>query len=287
MTKNTPLGPPWTVLKILDWTTQFFESKGVDGPRLDAELLLAHTLKMERVMLYAHFDRPMEAQELADYKALIKRRSAKEPIAYIVGSRGFWNFDFKVDPRVLIPRPDTERLIEIVLERAKDLDVKNVLDIGTGSGAIAITLKSEFQNISVTATDISNDALEVAKENATTLGFAVDFLQSDLFSEITQTFDIIVSNPPYVSENDKKMLSEDVIAHEPHLALFADDGLSIYKRLIPEAYEKINSGGLLALEIGYDQGKAVHDLCVAAGFSDVEIVKDYGGNARVVSGFRK
>lgn len=287
MTKNTILGPPWTVLKILDWTTQFFENKGMEGSRLDAEVLLAAILKMERVMLYANFDRPMEPDELAEYKSVIKRRGTKEPVAYIIGSRGFWNFDFKVDPRVLIPRPDTERLIEVVLERAKDLDVKTILDIGTGSGVIAVTLKSEFQNVQVTATDICEGALEVAKENAKTLGLAVNFLHSDLFSEVLQSFDIIVSNPPYIAESDKEMLSDDVIAHEPHIALFADDGLSIYKRLIPTAYERINSGGLLALEIGYDQGEKVQELCVAAGFTDVTIVKDYGGNERVVSGFKK
>ncbi len=287
MTENTPLGPPWTVLKILDWTTQFFEKQNIDGARLDAELLLADTLKMERVMLYANFDRPMGEDELANYKGAIKRRSAKEPVAYIVGSRGFWNFDFKVDSRVLIPRPDTERLIEVVLERAENMDAKKILDIGTGSGAIAVTLKSELQNVAVTATDICEDALELASENATSLGFAVEFIHSDLFQNLDQTYDIIVSNPPYIAQADKKMLSKDVLDHEPHLALFAEDGLSIYKRLIPRAFEKLNPGGLLAVEIGYDQGEKVLDICKSAGFSDLEIAKDYGGNERVVSGIKK
>ncbi len=288
MTQNKPLGPPWTVLKILEWTTQFFEKKNLDSPRLDAEILLANVLKLERVMLYANFDRPMEDLELATYKKAIKRRGANEPIAYITGTRGFWNFDFIVDSRVLIPRPDTERLVEIVLERIKPttLGEGKIVDVGTGSGAIAVCLKSECLDAEVIGVDISEDALDVARENAKTIGFDVDFKRSDLLQSCEGPFDIVVSNPPYVSEKDKAILSADIIEHEPHLALFAEDGLAIYRRLIPDAFSKLKSGGFIALEIGYDQGSKVVQLCSDSGFINVELAKDYGDNERVVSAFK-
>lgn len=282
------LGPPWTVMKILNWTTEFFKTHNLNSPRVDAEYLLSEVLGQPRVMLYAHFDRPLEDKDLALYKAMIKRRSKGEPIAYIIEKRGFWNYDFFVNADVLIPRADTERLIEVILERAKHLNPGKIIDIGTGSGAIAITLKSEFKDAIVLASDISNAALDIAKKNAANLEFDISFLQSDIFESIEGSFDIIASNPPYIAHDEREIMDKEVLDYEPEIALFPNDGqgLSVYEKLIPASFSHLNDGGFLALEIGYKQAASVSQLCEKAGFKSIEIAKDYGGNERVVSGFK-
>src|SRR5690554_2581528 len=209
------LGPPWTILKILRWTTHFFETKKVsESARLDSELLLAKVLNFERMKLYTHFDRPMSEDELGEYRALIKRRASGEPVAYILGSKGFWEIDLKVDSRVLIPRPETEILVEECLKRLdKDADAR-VIDVGTGSGAIALSLADARPNIRVAATDISPDALALAQENAVALELAerVEFFEGDLLENVRADVfpcHISVSNPPYSGEDERDDIMVD------------------------------------------------------------------------------
>ena len=240
-------------------------------------------------MLYARFDQPLEADELSAFRALVKRRSKREPMAYITGSRGFWSLDLKTDSRALIPRPDTEALVERALELIPDGQPLRVLDVGTGTGAIALSLASERPEIEVWATDISADALALARENAESTGLSerVTFVECDLLSGVDGEFDVVVSNPPYVGETERGDMDQDVIDWEPHGALFAgDDGLEVISRLVPDAHARLKAGGHFLCEIGFRQGPEVQEIFTAAGFTGVDIKLDLGGRDRVVFGTR-
>lgn len=287
------LGPPWTIRKLIKWSEGFFESKGITTGRLDAELLLSHSLGMERIMLYANIDQPLQPEELSEYRALVKRRSSREPIAYIVGSRGFWTLDHvKTDARALIPRPDTETLVEAALEIVPEDAEWSICDVGTGTGIIALSLASERPNSRVIATDISVDALELAQENAerNSLEGRVEFVHGDLFAGVDDSwtpFDVIVSNPPYIGEDERGMLEPDVVEFEPEQALFSGvDGLDLMRRLVPEAHARLREGGAFLTEIGHTQGTDISELLEAAGFKSVKVHKDLGGRDRVVTGVR-
>ncbi|QDG52570.1 peptide chain release factor N(5)-glutamine methyltransferase [Persicimonas caeni] len=282
------LGPPWTLLKILRWTTHFFETKDAsDSPRLDAELLLAHVLGFDRVKLYTHFDRPMGSDELASYRALIKRRVSGEPVAYLLGTKGFWDIELDVDKRALIPRPETEVLIEEALELVGKEDEATLVDVGTGTGAIALVMAKERPNLRVIATDVSEDALALARQNAEKLELdeRVDFAHGDLLSGVAPEVlpvDIVVSNPPYVAEDERDEVMVDVKDYEPDGALFAGpDGLDVIRRLIPQAFDALASGGHFVCEHGWRQGDAMRELLEEAGFVDVHIRKDYSGHDRI------
>ena len=277
-------GPPWTVLKLLEWSKQFFEERGIESPRLDAELLLAHVLELDRVRLYMEHDRPLLPAELDAYRALVKRRANRAPVAYLTGTRGFWTLDIATDARALVPRPDTEVLVEEALARIESGASVSVLDVGTGTGAIALAIASERSTTRVVATDISSDALALAAQNAATLGFDIDFRRSDLFAELDGIFDLIVSNPPYIAIG---ATVDAEVGHEPQAALFAgDDGLDVIRRLVADAPAHLPPGGWLVLEHGFDQAPAVRSLLVDAGFDQVATRKDYGGNDRVTAGRR-
>jgi release factor glutamine methyltransferase len=283
------LGPPWTLLKILRWTTHFFETKEVtDTPRLDAELLLACVLGFDRVKLYTHFDRPMAPAELERYRALIKRRSAGEPVAYLIGEKGFWTIDLKVDSRALIPRPETEVLVEEALALIDADSQATVVDVGVGSGAIALALAVERAGLRVVATDSSADALALAAENAQRLGVAdrVDFVRGDLLDGVDAGVlpcPVVVSNPPYIGEDERDDVMVDVKDFEPAGALFAGaDGLDVIRRLVPAAFSALQAGGHFLCEIGHRQGPAVQELCEQAGFVDVFVRQDYSEHDRVV-----
>ena len=279
----------WTILKTLNWTKQYFKDKGLENPSLDAELLLCEVLQCQRINLYVDFERPLSEQELATFKSYVIRRAKAEPLAYILGHKEFLGLDFKVNKATLVPRPETELLVESVVKAAKILkqegEVK-VLDIGTGSGAIIVSVLTELPKAKGVGVDISIEALKTAKENAELqqLQGRVGFVHSDLFSRIPpdKKFDIIVSNPPYIPSGTIAELAPDV-QQEPRSALDGGkDGLDFYRRIIREAQDHMEKDGLLALEIGYDQGKAVTELCHTAGFGHVIVRKDYAGLDRMV-----
>jgi len=278
----------WTLLRLLRWTTDYFTEKGIDNPRLDAELLLAHILQLDRVGLYLNFERPLNADELDVIRPLVKRRGQREPLQYLIGHTEFWSLPFAVTPAVLIPRADTEILVEEALNRAEGAGT--LLDVGTGSGAIAVSLASELPDWRMIGIDISVDALEVATRNADKNGVAgqVQFLRGDLAELPQQQYDLIVSNPPYIAEAEWDELMPEVRCFEPQQALLAaDNGLECYRRLTAQAQSHLNPGGWLLVEIGWRQAAAVMQLFTDAGLQDVFVRDDYAGQPRVVGGCYK
>lgn len=280
----------WTIRKVLDWTRGHFDKQDIDDPRLTSEILLGHVLVLPRVKLYMDLDRPLSKEELATYRGLIQRRLAGEPTQYLVGSKEFYGRRFGVDPRVLIPRSETELLVEAVLHDVKKDAPSRVLDVCTGSGCIAITIAAERPQASVWATDLMPGALEVAKQNAEKhqVDARVTFFQGDLLAPIPPggTFDVIVSNPPYVKTGDLKTLQREV-QREPKEALDGGpEGVTLIARVVTEALPRLKPGGLLAMEIGEDEGAAVKELLVRAGYHDVKIEKDLARHERLALGRR-
>jgi release factor glutamine methyltransferase len=258
-------------------------SAGID--RRDAEVLLAHVLERDRAWLLAHPEAELSAALLAEFRERVTRRAAREPLQYITGGQEFFGFGLHVTPATLIPRPETEHLVEAVLAWAalRSPATLRVLDVGTGSGAIAIALAKKLPSAEVSACDLSTAALAVARGNAEHLGARVRFVASDLLEAFAEHphFDVIAANPPYVPQTDSATLQSEVRDFEPHLALFAGaDGLDVYRRLIPQARSALRPGGLLAMELGFGQQEPLRELL--AGWSDVRFVEDYAGIARVV-----
>lgn len=281
---------PWTVRRVLTWAVDDLKKRGFSSPRLDAELLLCHVLGQDRIKLILDAERPLEKTELARYRELFQRRRAGEPVAYLLGVREFYGRPFRVDRRVLIPRPDTETLVEEALERTAHLDLcARVLDLCTGSGCVAISLAKERPTTQVLGLDISRDAIEVARDNLVRLG-AVNCAigQSDLYAALGPDrpwFDLITANPPYIPEGEIAGLDVDIRGFEPHVALSGgDDGLSIMRRVVSMAPRHLAKQGVLAVEMMTGQGPAVAALFEQNGFTDVRIKKDLGGRERVVSG---
>lgn len=277
----------WTIGTILTWTKQYFQDKGVDNPRLDAEVLLSHILGKDRLYLYVHFDQPLEQKELEAFRAVVKRRALREPVAYITGCREFMGLAFQVSQAVLIPRPDTEILVETVLAKlaGEKTAAPSLLDIGTGSGAIIISILHTLAAATGVAVDISAEALLVARENACRHGVAdrLTLCKGDVFSAVAgRQFDVIVSNPPYIPQQDITGLAAEV-RKEPHLALDGGaDGLDFYRRISQAASTYLVDGGLLAFEVGLGQADEVAELGKAQQFLVEAIVKDYAGIDRVV-----
>ncbi|MCF6179987.1 MAG: peptide chain release factor N(5)-glutamine methyltransferase [Geopsychrobacter sp.] len=277
----------WTLLKLLRWTTGFFREKGIDNPRLDAELLIASVLELDRVGLYLNYDRPLVADELARIRPLVKRRAQHEPLQYLLGKTEFWSLDFKVSPAVLIPRADTEILLEEALEKATESG--ELLDIGTGSGAIAISFAHEKEHWQVAGLDISTAALEIAQGNALrhALASRCTFMAGDLACLPERAYDLVVSNPPYISTSEYETLMPEVREYEPAQALLAgEEGLDCYRLLAAQVEKVLKPGGWLLLEIGFRQQHAVTDLLVKAGLTEIYCRQDYAGNPRVVGGRR-
>ena len=276
-------------MEILNWTKQYFEAKGVENPRLDAEVLLCAVLKCQRIKLYTDFERPLSKDELATMRAYVQRRGNFEPLAYILGERAFMSNTFKVTPATLVPRPETELLVESLVKAVPFLCADGyvkILDIGTGSGAIIVSLLDALPQAVGVGVDISNDALAVAKENAERIGVKerIALRQSDVFSNVpaAKKFDIIVSNPPYIPAADLAGLDKDV-QKEPRGALDGgEDGLDFYRRICAEAAEHLAEDGLLAFEIGINQSAAVCKLCLGNGFKKAVVRKDYAGIERMV-----
>ncbi|MCA9619165.1 MAG: peptide chain release factor N(5)-glutamine methyltransferase [Myxococcales bacterium] len=285
------MSEPWTIARVLGWAQKDLAGRSSSSPRLDAELMLAQVLDCDRVKLIVDATRPLSPEELAAYKALHKRRRVGEPIAYLRGYREFYSRRFQVDARVLVPRPETELLVETGLHRTRHLDLSaRVLDLCTGSGCVAITLERERPTTSVLGSDISSAALAVARDNAHRLGARVGFFESDLFAAFPEgrwVFDLITANPPYVPEADMAELPVDVRDFEPRLALAAGaDGLTVIRPLVEQAVARLAPGGVLALEVVAGGAPAVAALLASHGYQAVEIKRDYGGHERIVSALR-
>lgn len=280
----------WSIGRVIRWAAEDFARKGFASARLDAELLLGHVLGVDRIRLIVDSARPLEERELTAYRELIKRRRRGEPIAYIRGEREFYGLTFKVDQRVLVPRPDTETLVETALQRTKDRSLYGrALDLCTGSGCVAIAFAKSRPTWRVTGSDISPHALAVARDNAERLGavFNTSLVEGDLFAALPSgaRFDLITGNPPYIARPEIAELQIDVRDFEPRLALDGgEDGLDLVRRIVEQAPEFLEPGGVLALEIGFGQASAVAELFAARGFREVVRDRDYAGIERIVSG---
>ena len=280
----------WTVKAILESSAGFLRNKGSESPRLEAEILLAKVLGCDRIQLYVKFAQALTDDERAAMRDLIKRRAAAEPVAYLVGYREFFSQRFAVNRHVLIPRPATETLVMEALDLAKPVDAPRVLDLCTGSGCVAISVARGHRGANVLATDLSDDALAVAKGNVQALNVErrVTLAGGDLFAAVpsgTAAFDLILSNPPYVRENEWEGLPADVREHEPRAALLGGaDGLDHVRRIVADAPPHLAPGGALMLEVSNDQTDAVAGLMRDAGFDAVRTVKDDDGLPRIVIG---
>lgn len=288
----------WTVLRALDWTRRFFTKAGVESARLDAELLLAHVLRIERIQLYVQYDRPLLSEERSAFRDLVKRRGNGEPVAHLTGHREFWSLDLEVTPDTLIPRPDTEILVEEALSRLRRPDAPwgdapAIADVGTGTGCIAIALATELPHARLFATDVSAPALAVAERNAAKhavsdrVRFAQGHLLRPVQALVDAPLDAVVSNPPYIASARILELQRDVQLYEPRRALDGGpDGHAAYRELIPAAAELLRPGGLIALEIGDAEQAAAVLALLAAAFVDPWQRSDYAGLPRVVGATR-
>ena len=278
------------IKELLNRSDQFLAERGIESSRLDVEVLMADLLDMERINLYVKYDYPLKNNEIDSYREMIKKRAQRTPVAYITGKKEFMSLEFKVEAGVLIPRPETENLVETVIEhcRQNELQQPQIIDVGTGSGAVAVSLAHYLSEAKVVGVDLSAQALKVACQNMEKhdLSERMSILKSDLLSEFIEReikgIDIVVSNPPYISESEMEELPPEV-KKEPKTALAAGkDGLDYYRRLIPEAERVLKKGGRIFLEIGYQQAEAVSNL-FGENWSGVEVEKDYSGNDRIVS----
>lgn len=280
-----------TISKAIQLSSDFLKKRGFAQPRLEAELLLANVLSTNRLQLYLKFDKELSDEEKIKYREALKRRADFEPVAYIIGEKEFLSRPFFVDRSTLIPRPETELLVEKTIDIAKELSRENgaalkVLEIGVGSGIIAVSLALSGLNLEITATDISEDAINIAVKNAERHNAVekIRFIKGDLFEGAKGSYDIIVSNPPYVGLSEKDALAKDIIDWEPHSALFAgEDGLDIARRIIAQAPANLNTGGYLIFEIGMGQDENISKIISdSQELNLTTIVKDYAKIPRVV-----
>ena len=306
----------WTIGRILKWTETFFKEKGIESPRLDAEVLLGHVLEKERIYLYVHFDEPLQPQELTEYREAIKQRIRRVPVAYIIGQREFMGLTFHVTEDTLVPRPDTEILVQAAIERLKKMsDAEEArpvrfADIGTGTGAICLSVLHYLTQATADTVDISEAARKVAEEIAEALDVKgrITFYTGDLLAPLSKAqsggagdkasaaeetagarYDAILSNPPYIPDADIETLAPEVRCKEPRTALAGGaDGLDFYRRLVADSPALIKDDGFLAVEVGIHQAQVVAKMATESGaFARTEILKDYGGIERVVVVWKK
>ena len=296
MPSQRKLKQAWTVGRLLEKTHEYLQDKGVEAARLSAELLLAHALGCERIGLYTNFDQDVPELVLARFRELIALRANRVPVGYLTGKAYFYSLEFKVNPDVLIPRPETELLVEQVVSicRTSHFASPNILEIGTGSGCVAVALAENLPHAVLVATDISSAALDVAKENARTHGLSerIKFAQGDLFEALgsepaePRAFDFIVSNPPYIARNEIPELSAEVREYEPRVALLAgEDALAVHKRIVAGAKDHLADRGKLLMEMGCGQAEQAKRLLNESGYlADVHTLRDLQGHERIVAG---
>ncbi len=283
----------WTIQKLLNWITEYFTDKALDSPRLSAELLLCYVLQTERIKLYTQFDKPVDKQHLDQLHELVKRAGQNEPLAYLLGRTEFYSLDLNITSDCMIPRPETELLVERAVEFLRTRTSRQfICDLCTGCGCIAVAIAHNCPKTRIIATDISDAALKIAAQNIEKykLKDRIQLLCGDLFDPVvpqldTEKFDLITCNPPYVSTAEFEALEKTVKDHEPKLALFAGhDGLDIYRRIAEKADDFLKPDAALILEIGYSQGQAVRELLEQTGcFTDIKIEKDFHNNDRIVT----
>lgn len=283
-------GSRWTIKGVLDWTSRFFATKGISSARIDAEVLLAHCLGKDRLYLYLNLDRPLSVQERDRYRELVRRRAKREPVALIVGSKEFWSIPFRVASGVLIPRPDTEILVEAVLEEIRPVSNPLVMEIGTGSGAVAVSILRENSQARVVATDIDMQALATASFNAKQADVAESFqcMACDIFCALCpgENFDVICSNPPYIPTEQIQALEPEITQFEPLRALDGGpDGLDVIRRIAREARNYLKDQGAIIFEVGDGQANSVADiLSDLCGCRTIWKLLDLSGKQRVVKG---
>ena len=272
-----------TLLEVLQSTTEYFTRHRIENPRLNAEHLLAHTLGLSRMDLYLEFERPLNDGELAPLRELVKRRAQGEPLQHLLGTVEFCGNTFAIDKRALVPRPETEELVELLASKVSGQRSEiSILDVGTGSGVIGLSFAAKFPEAKVCAVDISEEALALARENAAKLGLSgrVQFQKNDLLEGLAERFDLIAANLPYISMQDRHQLAREVL-HDPEVALFAGPkGDELMRKLIEQAPARLNPGGLLALEIGLGQGEGLCDFLRQKNYHDIELKRDYSGIPR-------
>jgi len=272
-----------TLLEVLQSTTAYFTNHKIENPRLNAEQLLAHTLRLSRMDLYLEFERNLAENELGPLRDLVKRRGQGEPLQHLLGTVEFCGHTFAIDKRAMVPRPETEELVELLLaEISGQKSEIRILDVGTGSGVIGLSLAVKFPQANVCAIDISEDALSLARENAAQLRLSerVRFQKSDLLENVSERFDLIVANLPYISMQDRHLLAREVL-HDPEVALFGgSSGDELVRELIEQAPAHLEPGGLLALEIGLGQAEGLSHFLRQKNYHDIELKKDYSGISR-------
>jgi len=284
--------PTWTILKLLSRTSEYFASRDIEHPRADAEILLAHSLGLRRIDLYVQYDKPLTREELAGFREMVRRRARREPVAYITGEKEFWSLALKVTPAVLIPRPETECLVEAALAFLSEDEGphdRRILDLGTGSGAIILALAAEKPHNTFIAVDQSALAIDIARQNAERHGMAdrIRFLNGDWFDPVEleeAAFDLIVSNPPYIRQNDLENLQPEIRKFEPVSALDGGpEGIDCLTRIVLTAPRYLRPAGCLLLEMGFDQKSLLEAVVRKAGcYEEMAFLKDYGGHDRVL-----
>jgi release factor glutamine methyltransferase len=275
-----------TVLEVLQSTTAYFRKRDIESPRLNAEHLLAHTLQRRRIELYLEFERPLAETELAPLRELVRRRGQGEPLQHLLGTVEFAGRVFLCDKRALVPRPETEELVERIIQSTNSPQPSTILDVGTGSGVIALTLAAQFPEAEVEAVDISDDALALARENAARLDLPgrVRFAKGNLLAEVDGAFDLIVANLPYVATGDRSVVSREVL-HDPAVAVFAGErGDELVRELINAARDHLRPHGLLALEVGVGQAENLASLLGEKNYHDIVSIRDYCGVTRFLFG---
>lgn len=271
----------WKISEIINWAADLLTSKYIENPKLDSEYIISYVLGMSRLELNLHQEDEVAEDDLALIQSMISRRKKNEPLQYIIGETDFYGLTFKVNEHVLIPRPETELLIEKIVKENPVAD--NILEIGTGSGAIAITLAANIKNTKIMAVDISEEALQIARENAIKNKVNINFCFSDVYENVTGKYDLIVSNPPYIPGEEYQYLSREIREYEPSIALLADDsGLAFYKKILSSAKDYLTKKGKIYFEIGYSLSKSIKKVAEKNGFRNIETVKDLNGFDRMM-----
>ena len=271
----------WTISKLLEWATKELYNSGISSPKQNVETILAHTLNIKRLDIYLQLERKFSGKKLEIVFNIISRRKDNEPLQYILGETEFYGYTIKVDKSVLIPRPETELLVERII--AEENDIKNILEIGTGSGALVIALAKKMNGIVIDATDISEDALRIAEQNTILNQVDINIFKSDIFDNVLNKYDLIISNPPYISLTDYEELPVEIKDFEPRSALQADDnGLFFYNKILQKAKDHLTESGKIYFEIGYDQAKKITEIAKKNRFSNIKVFKDLNGFDRIV-----